>query len=278
MSINKKHKELLEKLFNGVISDHEKWQLEKASLDDPFLADAIEGFYDNKFDAEVVENLKVEKPQVAVRRIPMWKPLSIAASFLMLMSISFWFYNNHLDSDTLMSTAAESQKSINGMTSNDEIVADMDALENAETETILVIDDSQEIFDQNSNGAERKNKYIPPNKNSNKEQNPPAPAPAPTTPVDVNGNLIVEEETIKENPDPAKLRELGAYEKSKVVAEAENTIIQEDAEVVEESYKVLGKRKVIKNAPEIESHIVKGYVYSKTGEPISYAKKCENRC
>ena len=37
----------LKKLHAGTLTNNERWQLEKASLDDPFLEDALEGYYNN---------------------------------------------------------------------------------------------------------------------------------------------------------------------------------------------------------------------------------------
>ena len=45
MSTEKTYHNLLQKLAEGTITEKERWQLERASLDDPFLADALEGYY-----------------------------------------------------------------------------------------------------------------------------------------------------------------------------------------------------------------------------------------
>ena len=73
MSVDNTYKVLLNKLIAGTISDKEKWQLEKASLDDPFLADAIEGYYDNKASTYTISTLnsKINPQKKTTRNIGM---------------------------------------------------------------------------------------------------------------------------------------------------------------------------------------------------------------
>ncbi len=111
MSLDKKHKALLQKLIAGTISDHEQWQLERASLDDPFLADALEGYRLKEVNKDAVSALTKKlqnKNQPTKTRSLLWKRLSIAASLLILMSASFWMFKSNQADMINMSTAQKS--------------------------------------------------------------------------------------------------------------------------------------------------------------------------
>ena len=81
------HIELLKKLVAGNISDSEKWILEKASLDDPFLADALEGFYQRNEKNNTKVNLPTRRRQLLINS-KWWK---VAASFLVLIGAALVF-------------------------------------------------------------------------------------------------------------------------------------------------------------------------------------------
>jgi len=113
MSIDNKHQELLAKLISGTISDHEQWQLERASLDDPFLADALEGYRINESNKEGLSTLHKKlksKTSFATSttqpktRILWPKRLSIAASLIVLMGASLWMFQS---SEREMMTTAQ---------------------------------------------------------------------------------------------------------------------------------------------------------------------------
>ena len=97
MSKDNTYNPLLHKLLNGTITSEEKWELEKASLDDPFLTDAIEGYYDNEGSAshltEIKEAIQPVKKKSKTRGL-LIKRLSIAASLLALFTASFWMFQN----------------------------------------------------------------------------------------------------------------------------------------------------------------------------------------
>lgn len=86
---------LLAKLANGSISKREKYQLQKYSLDYPFLADALEGYLDNspsdhQSNLESIENSIKKSNQKKSKTIPIWikyGPLGIAASLLFLIVV-----------------------------------------------------------------------------------------------------------------------------------------------------------------------------------------------
>jgi len=106
MSLDNKHKALLQKLISGTISDHEQWQLERASLDDPFLADALEGFHLNetkKDDLATINNkLRSKSPIPKSKTRNLWrKRLTIAASLIVLMGASLWMFQESNPSDLM---------------------------------------------------------------------------------------------------------------------------------------------------------------------------------
>jgi len=108
MSVDNTYKDLLHKLISGTISDTEKWQLEKASLDDPFLADALEGYYNNKNSSpDSIKTLsrKIQAPTRSTRSLGRrW--LSIAASLLILFGASFWMFHSSKSGQMEVQTAA----------------------------------------------------------------------------------------------------------------------------------------------------------------------------
>jgi len=91
MHQNKDYNILLKKIISGSITDAERWSLEKASLDDPFLADAIEGIYDNDADDNVPMSIEVP---AKVKTIGLYKRLAFAASFVLLLGLSYVVIQN----------------------------------------------------------------------------------------------------------------------------------------------------------------------------------------
>lgn len=89
-----RHSELLQKLFNGNISDKERWELERASLDDAFLSDALEGYYNNseQHETKFINDFK-GTPSKERRLFKTYKWVSVAASFLIMLSLSYWSFH-----------------------------------------------------------------------------------------------------------------------------------------------------------------------------------------
>ena len=117
MHPNKDYNILLNKLISGTIKDDERWELDRASLDDPFLADALEGIYNN----EVVRKPKLLLGDVSKSRQLTWfKPLLVAASLVLLLGFSFLMIRN-MDNDTA-DVVAESSTQSSPETSSQQIV------------------------------------------------------------------------------------------------------------------------------------------------------------
>jgi len=96
MHPNKDYNILLNKLIDGTISDSERWELDRASLDDPFLADTLEGLYDNAVDTKPKFLLSdISKS----RQLSWYKPFMVAASMVLLLGFSFLIIRNTGDDE-----------------------------------------------------------------------------------------------------------------------------------------------------------------------------------
>lgn len=112
MSLDNTYKALLQKLVAGTITDKERWTLQKASLDDPFLADALEGYAVQKTEEDDLVALRHkingDNKTTPVRRL-VWRRLSIAATLLALFSVSFWMFQQN-DAHSTISAENTAQK------------------------------------------------------------------------------------------------------------------------------------------------------------------------
>jgi len=86
---------LIKKYLNGELDTRAMHQLERRALDDPFLADALEGYGyaagdQQKNLADLSQRLH-SRAEEKVRRLIPWTALSIAASLLVILSIGIWF-------------------------------------------------------------------------------------------------------------------------------------------------------------------------------------------
>jgi hypothetical protein len=148
MSEKKLHKDqiraYLEKMHLGTLSTGERWQLEKESLDDPFLADALEGYYDSNGDHQSAleklrDKISTQDERQPKRQIVPLRWLSMAAAVVILLGVSFWLFDamGHVDLDT--NTTAESQskttraathnKAATSIENNSELNAPLDSKE-----------------------------------------------------------------------------------------------------------------------------------------------------
>ena len=88
----------IRKYLNGELNARAMHELERRALDDPFLADALEGFEQTKTDQQ--DNLKElttrlqQRTDKKVKRFIPWAPLSVAASILMILGGGIWFFSN----------------------------------------------------------------------------------------------------------------------------------------------------------------------------------------
>jgi len=101
MSSEKLHNDhmnqLLSKLTAGTLTEAERWSLERASLDDPFLADALEGYYTEGEQQGPALYMLREKLRPAKsgrkRKLVPWRIMSAAACLVMLTSVALWIFS-----------------------------------------------------------------------------------------------------------------------------------------------------------------------------------------
>lgn len=86
-------------------------ELERRALDDPFLADALEGFEHASKDQEAnlveVTNRLHQRTEKKIRRIIPWIPLSVAASIVVVLTAGIWFFSNRNDKSDAKRTVAQ---------------------------------------------------------------------------------------------------------------------------------------------------------------------------
>ena len=110
---------LLRKLIDGSISQEEQWELEKLSLDDAFLSEALEGYYNSTAEHEEKIFLLTKKfRKESTKKIQWVRWGGIAAALVIMLSSVFWFMN-------------ESNQSLENLSMNDavqekEIVEDLE--------------------------------------------------------------------------------------------------------------------------------------------------------
>lgn len=126
MSLSHRHITLLEKLSKGTITSEEKWLLEKASLDDPFLAEALEGYY----------NYGSTKKKSRV--IPFGKNWVLAASLILLFGVSFLFLQQ-------MNSSKKNQEKLVSMNAVEEEDQEMVSLSNEDGEVVAITEKEPEI-------------------------------------------------------------------------------------------------------------------------------------
>ena len=86
------------KYLNGELNARAMHELERRALDDPFLADALEGFEHASADqqanlAELTNRLH-QRTEKKIRKIIPWIPLSAAASIIVVLGAGIWFISN----------------------------------------------------------------------------------------------------------------------------------------------------------------------------------------
>jgi TonB family protein len=89
----------IRKYLAGELDTRAMHRLERQALDDPFLADAIEGYQTAGKNqqsnlADLTARLQ-NRVEVKVKRLVPWGPLSIAASILVVIGIGIWFLSRN---------------------------------------------------------------------------------------------------------------------------------------------------------------------------------------
>lgn len=102
----------IRKYLAGELDARAMHRLERQALDDPFLADAIEGYHSAGKNqqsnlADLTARLQ-NRVEAKVKRLIPWGPLSIAASILVIIGIGIWFLSRN--------GAQEPMKVVNNLT------------------------------------------------------------------------------------------------------------------------------------------------------------------
>jgi TonB family protein len=93
--VNKEEKNKIRDYLEGNMSPEDRYALEKDSLNDPFLSDALEGLESVsswKMDIQEIES-RIQK-RAEKKSIPLmifWRPIAIAASILLLLGFGLYF-------------------------------------------------------------------------------------------------------------------------------------------------------------------------------------------
>ncbi|MDO3626627.1 TonB family protein [Mucilaginibacter sp. BT774] len=88
----------IRKYLNGELNTRAMHELERRALDDPFLADAMEGFEqtpgNQKASLTELANRLHQRTEKKTRKIIPWIPLSAAASIIVILGAGIWFFIN----------------------------------------------------------------------------------------------------------------------------------------------------------------------------------------
>lgn len=121
----------IRKYLNGELNARAMHELERRALDDPFLADAIEGFEHASADqeahlAELTDRLHQRTEKKAGKIVP-WIPLSAAASIIVILGAGIWFFSNRNGKTEAKRTVAQNvvaEKKETPAASNSALAAD----------------------------------------------------------------------------------------------------------------------------------------------------------
>lgn len=101
MSVNKPDISLIEKYLNGELDARAMHELERQALDDPFLADALEGYAQKQGSSTAhlydLNRRLQERIKPETKRLSLIATLSIAATVLVFVGIGswYWLFNKH---------------------------------------------------------------------------------------------------------------------------------------------------------------------------------------
>ena len=121
----------IRKYLNGELNARAMHELERRALEDPFLADALEGFEHASTDqqanlVELTDRLH-QRTEKKIRRIIPWIPLSAAASIVIVLAAGIWFFSNRNDKNEAKRTVAQhvtAEKKLSPNASNTAVRAD----------------------------------------------------------------------------------------------------------------------------------------------------------
>ncbi|MBS1502637.1 MAG: carboxypeptidase-like regulatory domain-containing protein [Bacteroidetes bacterium] len=112
MSKSKHDISQIKKYLEGKLDDRAMHELERRALDDPFLADALEGYAASGDQQKNLADLSArlqERTEVKVKRLIPWRAISIAASIFIALGIGVWIFTKN-DQSTKPAVLAASVK------------------------------------------------------------------------------------------------------------------------------------------------------------------------
>lgn len=234
--------EYLKKLHKGTLTGEEQWLLERESLDDPFLEETLEGYYDNKEDhtatLQALHNKISAKESKPKSRILGRRWLSMAAAVALLLTASFWLYDS-MGSPHIDKVMASKSESVQVLKEN----ADLLAQKSTSIADKLSADKDINRAAVSTTESIKKNKPRPQTEKTtlataeSKPQTPTSPIATPTPPIAAR---VVEETA------PAKLdsevadQNLKDNEIFEVIEEEEEEVVASNA------FKIVSKKKATK--------------------------------
>lgn len=111
--------DLLNQYVQGSISKENLHLLEKRALDDPFLGDALEGYYhqDKSLSRKHLMKMSTSENEKISSKIVSWRPwLAVAASLLLLLTFTFILKDNDFGAKENNSMVADTNSSENDQT------------------------------------------------------------------------------------------------------------------------------------------------------------------
>ncbi|HVW14334.1 MAG TPA: TonB family protein [Mucilaginibacter sp.] len=98
MSKSKHDISQIKKYLEGKLDDRAMHELERRALDDPFLADALEGYAASGDQKKNLANLSArlqERTEVKTKSLIPWRAISIAASIFIALGIGVWIFTRN---------------------------------------------------------------------------------------------------------------------------------------------------------------------------------------
>jgi len=109
VSVNKPDISQIEKYLNGELDARAMHNLERQALDDPFLADALEGYAQKKASSTThlqdLNSRLQQRIKPEAKRLGLWITLSIAATILVFVSVGSWYWFVYQRSAQVKSTS-----------------------------------------------------------------------------------------------------------------------------------------------------------------------------
>ncbi len=119
MSAERPDISLIRKYLNGELDARAMHELERQALDDPFLADALDGYAQAAKDQQPVLNDLQSRLQQRItpekKRVVLWPRLAVAASVLIFLSVGAWWLLNYRPAANKPGVPAQDSTGVNAL-------------------------------------------------------------------------------------------------------------------------------------------------------------------